>query len=592
MKNAVYIEEIDRWACSEEAQITENLIDKSGSETKYFMEGVAVQAEIKNGNTRLYKLEPSIRECAEYQAKIQEGRAVGELNHPHCFSPSAKILTPNGWKFFKDVVIDENVFTLNPKTNEIELQPIKQIINEEYKGKMIRIKGRNIDTLVTPKHRFIITNRYGKNYFITAEEILNDVNIAKHSHSYIPKTGVWNGEINDDFVIEKNGEIFKIPMMLFMKFLGIYIADGHCSRAGDKSIVITQAKKNTIEIIKNMLNEFPDEYKWDYYEETNKAGYTRVRFILNNSLLHAYLLKLGYSHERYIPSELKKLSSIFLEGFIYFYNIGDGRDTARYGYKYPQLNVFSTSEKLIDDVHEILFKCGKCGTRWVDDYTDGSYDDEYIFADHVINIKNKKNLHGLNFSKTKGIYLDYRFLEVTEEDYDDRIHCVTVDNSTIYVMDNNKVFWSGNCPDINPERVVLKILEYDRINESNDFRHKSEVLPYGLGIIVRGHMDHGIQMATSSRALGKLKKTRDMIIVEDYKLVTPADIVWNNSAPDAIPTYIKEDLVLQIYDNVNLMEDFYSIQIEESISKLHKAPKYAIKDIINNVYNEIMNLKF
>jgi len=41
-------------------------------------------------------------------------------------------------------------------------------------------------------------------------------------------------------------------------------------------------------------------------------------------------------------------------------------------------------------------------------------------------------------SLTKGIYLDKRFIEVSEEDYDGDVMCVEVDNHVWYVMDNGK----------------------------------------------------------------------------------------------------------------------------------------------------------
>jgi hypothetical protein len=145
---------------------------------------------------------------------------------------------------------------------------------------------------------------------------------------------------------------------------------------------------------------------------------------------------------------------------------------------------------------------------------------------------------------------------------------------------------------INPERIAIKILEYERIGETNDFRHKSQVLPYGLGLLVIGHMDHGIQIATSSRAAGKLLKTKDMVIVEDLKLITPADVVWNNSAPSAIPTYIKEDVMNMIFESVDLMQSVYATQIiEESKYLLHRTPKNGLKDVINKIYDDILKMK-
>jgi hypothetical protein len=148
-------------------------------------------------------------------------------------------------------------------------------------------------------------------------------------------------------------------------------------------------------------------------------------------------------------------------------------------------------------------------------------------------------------------------------------------------------------PDIDPERIAIKINKLERDGTTENFVHVSEALPYGLGLIVRGHMDHGIQIATSSRCMGKLTNKPDFILVEDFKIVTAADVVWNPSVSDAIPTYIKEDIMNYIFENVDMMESIYNINIiESSKGKLNKAMKNNIKSTINSIYEELLNMKF
>ena len=56
--------------------------DKEGKKN-YFIEGVFLQAELKNRNNRMYPLGTLQKEVAKYDENyIQKGRALGELGHP------------------------------------------------------------------------------------------------------------------------------------------------------------------------------------------------------------------------------------------------------------------------------------------------------------------------------------------------------------------------------------------------------------------------------------------------------------------------------------------------------------------------------
>ncbi len=56
--------------------------DKEGKKN-YFIEGVFLQAELKNRNNRMYPLKTLSKEVAKYDENyIQKGRDLGELGHP------------------------------------------------------------------------------------------------------------------------------------------------------------------------------------------------------------------------------------------------------------------------------------------------------------------------------------------------------------------------------------------------------------------------------------------------------------------------------------------------------------------------------
>ena len=123
---------------------------------------------IENANGRIYPEHILKREVEKYQNMIKQRMAIGE-----CYRPEAQVLTQSGWKRLDKVVVGENVLTLNPENKNIEIQPIKNIVNYRYTGNLIHIQGAYIDDWVTPDHGFPVFNA-DENFekFVTASEIM------------------------------------------------------------------------------------------------------------------------------------------------------------------------------------------------------------------------------------------------------------------------------------------------------------------------------------------------------------------------------------------------------------------------------------
>lgn len=77
------------------------------------------------------------------------------------------------------------------------------------------------------------------------------------------------------------------------------------------------------------------------------------------------------------------------------------------------------------------------------------------------------------------------------------------------------------------------------------------------GRIVAGLMDEGVNMGTSTRALGKTKmfesRGKKTAVVQSFKLISPGDIVSDPSAPDAYLTNLMEGKEW-VWENGLLME--------------------------------------
>lgn len=483
---------------------------------------------VENKNGRIYPEALMRREVEKYMELVQMGASTGESDHAECFSEGAEILTVSGWKNLKDIDKNETIFTLSPQ-GKLEKQSITKKIAQHYKGKMIRLQGLNINCEVTPNHRFLIMKRDGSSDYVTAQQIL-DKSYPDIGHCYIPKVATTFDEFdNPNFIIEGIKEFtgnssndFRERMSkdliynakAFCEFLGIYLAEGHCSsEPRNYAVYITQVKEPSKIQIREMLVENGFNFKEQYWQPTNKT-----QFVIRDMRLHKYLKKLGKALTKYIPQEIKDLPKECLEGLIEWFHIGDGR--TRYG---RQKSIFSTSERMMDDFQEVLLKIGKSGNITLDKRT---IKDRVISEGNTLRIikaKNSHNIHNLNISNTKGIYLNRSMITVESFDYEGNIYCVQVPNSNFYVRQNSRAHWSGNSAVIAIQNVAMRVtnLWWEGRTLMGEI-----YLPITRGFIESGvishHADkiandimHGFQYGVSSRGVGSLEVIKGQNIVQD-----------------------------------------------------------------------------
>ena len=507
---------------------------------------------VKNANGRIYPEEVLKKEVEKYQQAINERRAYGE-----CYTSDAMVLTAQGWKSIVDIKEGDDVLTLNTNTNTIEIQPVLRKIERKHNDKLIRIKGNSINDLVTPEHGYPI---YGRNHkfkgYYTAQDIL-DKRIPDQNHSYIPKQAIWDVNNDNDFFIiealsdealkvitnkklkEKYSKDLIIPMDIWVKFMGIYLSEGSCTNTGRGHVVtIHQKKEEVCEEIETMLNSWGIDYVKRIRKSDNKKTYN-----ITDIRLHNYVKPLGICYDKYVPIEIKNLNTKYLKIFYDWFVMGDGRmrGDKRRGEKGSYSDdVFSTSKQLALDLNEIQLKIGYSGT-----FHSEARNNDRMIDGRIIKGENCHELYFSYRSLTKGVYLDERFINVTEEDYDGDVMCIEVPNHTWYVMQNGKCHWTKNCnhPDstaIDVGRICLNITELHwegrtlvgqmEIPITEAFRRTGAITC--LADQVAHFLLSGLKLGVSSRGVGNVETKFGSTIVTDYELIC-WDLVSQPSTPGA-----------------------------------------------------------
>jgi len=541
---------------------------------------------VKNKNGRIYPKEVLVPQVEEYGKLVQMSASGGEGNHPDCVQLSnSQILTRNGWKWFKDIKEDEEILTLNIDTNQIEIQKIEKKILLPYEGKMYKFLSTNLELTVTPNHRFLLENKKGKRFFETAEDIFNNIN--KYSKHKILKLGDWIGKYDEYFIfngvnknklskqlrhdlIEKYTKSIEIKSEDWFAFMGIYLSEGHCG--GTKSnqyklkgydVVITQKNEEKKKVIVKLLNKLPFEYTVCKHEDG------KCQYHIHDARLYDYLFPLGHSHTKYIPVELKQASPDLLKILFDWFQLGDGRNVDHKrddGKIQNHQSVFSTSKRLIEDLHEILVKIGGSGN--ITTYqpkdrvfhenkaikrelilSDGSceYVDENINIDRLVKTENSQIQYNLNISKAKHIYLDKRFISIKEIDFNDEIACVRVPNGNFMVKVNGKSHWTGNSSVVslgNIAHLIRKMWWGKQANDQNILYGKLELivspgfLRYGVCSMIGDQIAvylfiYKMLLGISSRGVGSLKEIKgESLVQNDFELIS-FDLVTSPSTPGA-----------------------------------------------------------
>ena len=139
-------------------------------------------------------------------------------------------------------------------------------------------------------------------------------------------------------------------------------------------------------------------------------------------------------------------------------------------------------------------------------------------------------------------------------------------------------------PSINLDRVSHIITELKR--DKNNFIGKAKITATPMGNTARGIMESGGQLGVSSRAMGSLKESRGVMVVQsDLKLSTAADIVADPSAPDAFVKGIMEN-VEWFYDESNGV--WHQEKIESIKKSVHKLSSRQLEEKKLAIFEEFL----
>jgi len=363
----------------------------------------------------------------------REGGTFGYGDKTGCYDKETELLTNNGWKHFYALSKNDLIYT-RTLDGDIELHKPLRYYEYDWNGELLKFKTKTLDLLVTPNHRMLVERKYKHSPgFVEAREF------SPTNHS-IPKYGKWIGKNVEYFILpsmsnewvagnynshhKKIWNEVKIPMDIWLPFFGIWLAEGSTdgeNYASDHGyrVIISQIKKPERDKIRTMLNKTPFKYR-----ETDKG------FVICNKQLWSYLRQFGKCYDKHVPREIKNLPPTKLRVLLEWMVLGDGhlRDTG-------QLNYWTSSEKLANDLQEIAMKLGWASTKKIEKKKTSYIRGRKISSNDVWCISFRY--------RSKRTYLRNES-KITKEHYNGKVYCVEVPNNTVYVRRNGITTWCGN----------------------------------------------------------------------------------------------------------------------------------------------------
>lgn len=357
------------------------------------------------------------------------------VNSWGCYDEKTEVLTKDGFKYFNDVSVEDEIATL--KDGKIlEYQKPTEITNSDYAGKMNILKSSKIDLLITPNHKV-----YHKTQ--TKDFHLREVKDIYEKNIWIKRDADWQGLDKNVFTIppvlkkvnkyrEELIDGLNVDMNIFVEFLGYYLSEGStnkqpCKKGGYQyQVCISQTKENNLSVIENCLKKLP--FKWS--RSKNEKQWTTSNF-----QLYSFCKQFGSSDKKYIPKDILELNKEKLTILFKALMLGDGSIT-KSDNESLKVSYYTSSKQLKDDFQELCLKIG---------LTSSIFEDNRIgrinsggttnFISYQIRIQN------INGSQENGNQIE-NMNEIM--DYVGKVYCVTVPNHIIFIRRNGKTCWCGN----------------------------------------------------------------------------------------------------------------------------------------------------
>lgn len=334
------------------------------------------------------------------------------------FDEKTEILTESGWKSYIEISSEDNFATLNISSNKIEFQKSNNIYIHDYSGEMFYVKSQGVDMIVTSNHRLYFKH-FSKSYKIGKAD---SINLEAKSRITFRASGTMNNKEYDKITDDE------------LRICAWIHTDGHINKKSKLPSYSIYQRKSKVHLITEILEKLEYKYSIKYRDRDIKSICGKTLKKKPDISCHITILRGKMAKSQ--KGEFHRLDSLISQKYVlpkWVYELSDRQftiflsslidgDGSRHPYHPETSWMLYGMKNFLDQVH---MACVIHGYR--------SSISEY-----------RKNTWRLNINKTDVICVDPKNRNKIEE-YNGKVFCVTVPNSTVIVRRNGKVHISGSC---------------------------------------------------------------------------------------------------------------------------------------------------
>lgn len=393
-------------------------------------------------------------------------------NNKACHSEDTEVLTSNGWIPISEMNYETSIATFKMDDGTLEYQRPYAIHKYMHSGEMVHFKSRDVDMLVTPNHKMIVSNHVsisvgGKQ--VRTDELrgwelhradsipcklmaipfnVNPVRSSEPLDEYWTLPKLSRSEHKKNFYNVDSFTERKIPLIEWVRFIGWYVSEGWTTKqsSGCYSVCLCQNEGDDANRIRSVLEKLPFSWREVIAHKKGKKVPKNKRvegeqdYVTTEDNLNwicgdralAFWLKENCG----VRSGVKRLPD-FVWGLSYEYKhelmqsavMGDGRHLPNGSMLY-----FSTSSQLIDDMQRLAFECGYVAQ---------------IRKPHKTGVKSL-SIRPSNKVIAGSVRQRIMKLDVDQSSrviYEGFVYCASVPNATMITRRNGTVGISGNSSD-------------------------------------------------------------------------------------------------------------------------------------------------
>ncbi|GAB7092000.1 hypothetical protein JCM18237_22710 [Halorubrum luteum] len=110
----------------------------------------------------------------------------------NCFTPDTEVVTPSGVRSITDLAVGDEVYSLDPETEEMEVKRVEEThAYPEYRGEIVDIETSKIDFRVTPNHRLLVRKNETNGITEDGYEFVEAGNLDRATNYELPHD--WDG---------------------------------------------------------------------------------------------------------------------------------------------------------------------------------------------------------------------------------------------------------------------------------------------------------------------------------------------------------------------------------------------------------------